>query len=389
MARFLLLIIDGLGCGAQEDSASYGDADANTLKHVVDFGKAQLPHFQSLGLANIIPLEHMASVSKPNAAYGKIRERSAGKDSTTGHWEFAGIVLQEPFPTYEAGFPAEVINLLKRTTGLSGFLCNKPYSGSQVILDYGDEHIATGLPILYTSADSVLQIAAHIDVTPLEQLYDWCYAIRNELPSGKHAVGRIIARPFTGTSTQFTRISEKRKDFSLKPPKPNLLSTLREQGIKVHSIGKVVDLFDGQDIDTYQKTENNADGLQQIVHWLRSTNASEHIFQFINLIDTDQLYGHRNDIQGYARSLEAIDRALPEIMASMHQDDMLFITGDHGNDPSTPGTDHTREFVPLLVWPPNSVKKEDLGTLDGFSCVAESVKAFFGLDYDKNSSILE
>lgn len=388
MARLILLVIDGLGCGAQEDSVSYGDADANTLKHVVDLGKTHLPNFQSLGLANIIPLDYLSPVSEPSAAYGKIRERSAGKDSTTGHWEFAGIVLKQAFPTYESGFPDEVLEILKITTGVPKFLCNKPYSGSQVILDYGDEHLSTGLPILYTSADSVLQIAAHVDIIPLKQLYEWCYAIREELKTGKHAVGRIIARPFTGKSGEYARISEKRKDFSLKPPKPNMLSILREQGVKVHTIGKVSDLFDGEDIDQVQKTENNADGLQHILHWLRSSKPFDRVLQFVNLIDTDQLYGHRNDIQGYARSLEEIDRALPELFSSMHQDDVMLITGDHGNDPFTPGTDHTREFVPLLVWPAHRAKNIDLGTLDGFSCVGESVKAFFALEHQKLNSFL-
>ena len=388
MARVLLLIIDGLGCGAQEDSASYGDAHANTLKHVVDLGKAQLPNFQYLGLANIIDLETIKPHSHPTAAFGKIRERSAGKDSTTGHWEFAGIVLEHPFPTYPNGFPEDVISMLSHKTGKQRFLCNKPYSGSQVILDYGDEHCATGDPILYTSADSVLQIAAHTDVVPLNQLYEWCSTIRNELKTGQHAVGRIIARPFTGTSGKFTRISEKRKDFSLKPPKPNMMSTLREKGIQVHSIGKVVDLFDGEDIDRYQKTENNADGLQQIFKWLQATDPSTNVLQFINLIDTDQLFGHRNDINGYARSLEEIDKALPDLMDYTEADDLILITGDHGNDPCTPGTDHSREFVPLLVWPPHRAKKMNLGTLDGFSSIAESIKAFFGLDHHQEQSFL-
>jgi phosphopentomutase len=389
MARLILLIIDGLGCGAQEDSAFYGDAHANTLKHVVDIGKADVPHLQSLGLANIIPLDHLASVEHPAAAFGKIRELSAGKDSTTGHWEFAGIVLEQAFPTYAEGFPDEVIHTLTKATGKHRFLCNKPYSGSQVILDYGDEHLATGDPILYTSADSVLQIAAHTDVVPLHQLYEWCTSIRKELETGPHAVGRVIARPFSGISGQYVRVSEKRKDYSLKPPKPNVMSVLRENGVQVHSIGKVVDLFDGEDIDQYQKTENNADGLRHLLNWLTTTDSSQNLFQFVNLIDTDQLFGHRNDILGYARSLEEIDRAIPDLLAKMNQDDLLIITGDHGNDPSTPGTDHSREFVPLIVWPTQRVKKTNLGTLDGFSSIAESIKAFFGLEHKDEQSFLD
>jgi phosphopentomutase len=378
MARLMLLIIDGLGCGAQEDSHEYGDANANTLKHVVDTIKPHLPNFRAMGLGNIIALDHLSPIENPTAAFGKMRERSAGKDSTTGHWEMAGIMLETAFPTFPDGFPESVVEDLKRITGCSGMLCNKPYSGSEVIRDFGLEHIATGNPILYTSADSVLQIATHVDVTPLDTLYDWCSRIRAHFTDGDFAVGRVIARPFAGDAPPFYRLSDHRHDYSLLPPEPNLLSNLQLHGVKTQSIGKVVDLFAGHGFDHYHKTEGNADGLDAIVEWWRTSDPDEHLFQFVNLIDTDQLYGHRNDPDGYARCLEEIDQRLPEILGLMKEGDVLMITGDHGNDPTTPGTDHTREFVPLLVYPSFAATNIDLGTLDGFGELANASLAFFG-----------
>ena len=379
MARLMLLVIDGLGCGAQEDSHEYGDDDANTLLHVVDGYKPDLPNLQKLGLGNIIRLEHLQPVDEPLAAHGKMRERSAGKDSTTGHWEMAGIVLENPFPTFPKGFPDTVLDVLKNITGCNEMLCNMPYSGSDVIRDYGVEHIATGNPILYTSADSVLQIATHIEVTPLETLYSWCTQIREHFATGEFAVGRVIARPFAGEEIPFYRLSDNRRDFSLLPPEPNMLTNLQNYGVKTLSIGKVVDLFAGHGIDEYRKTEGNTDGLKAIVDWWKSSDPNRNLFQFVNLIDTDQLFGHRNDPVGYAKCLEEIDRTLPEILGHISNGDVLMITGDHGNDPTTPGTDHTREFVPLLIYPENSALKTNLGVLDGFSVIANSVETYFGL----------
>lgn len=387
MARLMLLVIDGLGCGAQEDSHEYGDANANTLAHVVDSMRPNLPNFQNWGLGNIISLQHLDRADNPSAAFGMMRERSAGKDSTTGHWEMAGIVLDQPFPTFPNGFPEPVLESLRQITGYDRLLCNKPYSGSDVIRDYGIEHLETGRPILYTSADSVLQIAAHIDVTPLETLYEWCAQIRSCFSDGDLAVGRVIARPFAGEEPPFYRLSDHRRDFSMTPPEPNLLTSLQQRGVRTQTIGKVVDLFAGHGIDEYRKTEGNTDGLHAIVDWWKTSDASKNLFQFVNLIDTDQLYGHRNDPAGYAKCLEEIDGYLPTIAASMATGDVLIITGDHGNDPTTPGTDHTREFVPLLVYPQIAAVRTDLGVLDGFSVLSNAIGSYFGLD-TKNPSIL-
>lgn len=376
MPRFILLIIDGLGCGAQEDSALYGDSNANTLLHVVEHSKITLPTFQKLGLGNIIPLRTIPENPTPLASYGKMRERSAGKDSTTGHWEMAGIELEQPFPTYPDGFPDDVIGHLKQITTKDRLLCNKPRSGSEVIMDFGDEHLLTGYPILYTSADSVLQIATHVDVTPIETLYSWCEQIRNAYRIGEHAVGRVIARPFTGESGGYFRLSDQRHDFSLVPPKPNLLTYLQQHGIQTFSIGKVIDLFAETGFDAYTRTQGNDDGLARIIDWLRNTPTSEPAFLFANLIDTDQLYGHRNDVDGYAQCLVDIDNALPNLLNQLHDNDVLIITGDHGNDPTTPGTDHSREFVPLLMID-NATKPHNLGTLDGFRFVDTKARLHF------------
>lgn len=387
MARLMLLVIDGLGCGAQEDSHEYGDANANTLAHVVDSMRPDLPNFQKWGLGNIIPMQHLAGTDSPLAAFGKMRERSAGKDSTTGHWEMAGIVLEQPFPTFPSGFPEPVLEVLRQITGYDRLLCNKPYSGSDVIREYGIEHLDTGCPILYTSADSVLQIAAHVDVTPLDTLYDWCTQIRSHFSKGEYAVGRVIARPFAGDVPPFYRLSDHRRDFSMIPPEPNLLTSLQQQGVRTQSIGKVVDLFAGHGIDEYRKTEGNTDGLHAILDWWKTSDSSQRLFQFVNLIDTDQLYGHRNDPEGYARCLEEIDRYLPSIVSFMHEGDVLLITGDHGNDPTTPGTDHTREYVPLLVYPNHAAVRVDLGLLDGFGTLSNGIGSFFGL-YEHAESFL-
>lgn len=389
MAKIVLLVIDGLGCGFQEDSHLYGDHGANTLMHVVDRMRPQLPNFGRLGLGNILPLASVPAVENAEAAFGRMRERSAGKDSTTGHWEMAGIVLDQPFPTFPEGFPEPVLHIVREETGSERLLCNRPYSGSQVILDFGDEHLATGAPILYTSADSVLQIAAHVDVVPVSLLYSWCEQIRARLLEGPHAVGRVIARPFEGETGQYRRVAEKRRDYSLLPPSPNLLTRLGEARVLRVSVGKVADLFAHQGFDESHKTEGNADGIDRLIAALRTPRPAENVFVFVNLIDTDQLYGHRNDVPGYAACLEAIDARLPEICACLGRDDVMIITGDHGNDPTHPGTDHTREFVPLLVWPRDSAATKKLGTIDGFACVTDSVLRRWGLPTSSNSSFLQ
>lgn len=377
MGNFYLLVIDGLGVGAQEDAAQYGDEDSNTLKHVCEATGCTLPNFQKMGLGNIIDLPSVPRNDEPLAAYGKMREVSAGKDSTTGHWELAGIQLERPFPTYPAGFPTDIIKAFCEGVGVEGVLCNKPTSGTTAIAELGEEHLQTGYPIVYTSADSVFQVATHIDITPLDELYKWCRLARNEILVGAHGVGRVIARPFEGEPGNFERISEKRQDFSLPPPEENLVYQLNNNGTKTYSIGKVIDLFGDKGFTQYRKTRANAEGLSQLLSLM---TAAEDSFVFTNLIDTDQIYGHRLDPEGYARCLQEIDRAIPAMASKITQDDVLVITGDHGNDPTVTSTDHSREFVPLLVFPRQNALQPDLGTRATFSDVASSAARFFDLE---------
>ncbi|NBC66656.1 MAG: phosphopentomutase [Bacteroidetes bacterium] len=371
MPRTFLLIIDGLGVGAQEDALLYGDEKADTLGNVSRIANVNLPNFEKLGLGNIRDFETIRSVDSPIASFGKMREVSAGKDSTTGHWEFAGIHLDQPFPTYPKGFPKEVIKKFCDGIGVEKVLCNQPYSGTQVIADYGKDHLKTGNPIVYTSADSVFQVACHVDVTPIEQLYDWCTFAREEVMIDEHGVGRVIARPFEGKPGSFERISEKRHDYSLHPPEPNLLSVLQDHNIPIYSIGKVIDLFADHYFTQYRKTSSNAEGISQLLS-LMSANI-QNSFTFINLIDTDQKYGHRQDPVGYGKCLEEIDRALPAMLDKLQQDDLLLISGDHGNDPADDSTDHTREFVPIIAFKKGAENGTDLGTLETFSDTSATI----------------
>lgn len=374
MSRSFLIIIDGLGIGAQEDSAKYGDEGSDTLGNVSRIGNVKLPNFELLGLGNIKPLDSIKPTKHPKSYYGKLREQSAGKDSTTGHWELAGIEMKTPFPTYPDGFPRQITDAFCKLTDSEKVLCNLPYSGTQVVNDYGEEHLNTGHPIVYTSADSVFQVACHVDVTPVDKLYEWCELARMKVLIEQHAVGRVIARPFRGSIGDFDRISEKRHDFSLIPPEPNLLSLLQSSGISTYSIGKIIDLFAGIGFTQYRRTTSNAEGISQLLS-LMSAGVKDS-FTFINLIDTDQIYGHRQDPVGFARCLEEIDRALPALIDKLNRDDLMIITGDHGNDPADDSTDHTREFVPLLVIKKGDENCKSLGIRNSFSDVALSI-----LDY--------
>ncbi|MDZ7681735.1 MAG: phosphopentomutase [Fodinibius sp.] len=299
---------------------------------------------------------------------------SAGKDSTTGHWEIAGIHLNRPFPTYPDGFPDEVIEQFCEGIGVEKALVNKPYSGTEVIADYGEQHLETGYPIVYTSADSVFQVAAHVDVTPVDTLYEWCKFAREEVLQGEHGVGRVIARPFEGEPGNFERISEKRHDYSMEPPEHNILNRLRQEGIKTYSIGKIVDLFSEQEFTQFRRTKSNAEGISQLLSLMSAASDS---FVFVNLIDTDQKFGHRLDPAGYAECLQEFDRAIPAIVSKLQDDDLLIITGDHGNDPTSESTDHSREFVPLLVFPADKTGDLNLGTRDTFSDIASTAADFF------------
>lgn len=377
--RVFLIVIDGLGIGAQEDAVQYGDEEADTLGHVSEISNCRLPNLAKMGLGNIKSLHSIPESVNPIASYGKMREVSAGKDSTTGHWELAGIHLDEPFPTYPNGFPDTVVKAFCKGIGKENVLCNKPYPGTDVINDYGDEHLETGFPILYTSADSVFQVACHTDVTSVETLYEWCEFARSDIMTGQHGVGRVIARPFKGTSGSYERISEKRHDFSRTPSKPNLLSLLQEGEIKTYSIGKIFDLFAGEGFTQYRNTRNNAEGISQLLS-LMSANIDQS-FVFVNLIDTDQVYGHRQDPEGYGKCLEEIDRSIPAILSRLNSGDLLIITGDHGNDPADDSTDHTREFVPLLVKRGKEDRGKSLGIRETFSDVSATISEAFGVNY--------
>lgn len=377
MGNFYVIVIDGLGVGAQEDADEYGDEGENTLGHVCDVTDCRLPNLGKMGLGNIIPLKSVPVEPEPLAAYGKMREASAGKDSTTGHWELAGVHLSKPFPTYPDGFPPEVVTKFCEGIGKDGVLCNKPYSGTEVIADFGAEHMETGSPILYTSADSVFQVAAHHDVTPVEELYDWCRYARNKVLTEEHAVGRVIARPFTGKPGRFERLSDQRHDFSLAPPEHNIITRLYQNGVKTYSIGKIIDLFAEQGFTQFRRTKSNAEGISQLLSLM---SAAKDSFVFVNLIDTDQKFGHRQDPQGYAECLQEFDRAIPAIVSKVKEGDVLIITGDHGNDPTSDSTDHSREYVPLLVFPSSSTEQINLGIRATFSDVACSAADFFQID---------
>lgn len=375
MGNVYLIIVDGLGVGAQEDADQYGDVGMNTLGNVSAETGVKLPNLSRMGIGNIIPLASIPEVENPTAAFGKMREVSGGKDSTTGHWEIAGIQLEKPFPTYPKGFPKEVIDSFCKSVGVEGALCNLPYSGTDVIRDYGEEHIKTGKPIVYTSADSVFQVATHEDITSVEKLYEWCDLARKELMVGEHEVGRVIARPFTGKPGAFKRLSDQRHDFSAIPSTNNVVQLLFDAGIETYSIGKIIDLFAGIGFSKYEKTKSNKEGIDTL---LKVMDEVEEAFVFVNLIDTDQLFGHRCDPEGYAGSLAEFDNALPKILGKVKENDLLIITGDHGNDPCSTSTDHSREFVPLLVYPKQSASSENLGTRETFADIATSVTDFFG-----------
>lgn len=366
MKRVFLIVLDSFGIGAAPDAADFGDAGANTVLSVWNTGILNIPNLTSLGLGNIDGVDCIPSVVSPLASVAKLKELSKGKDTTTGHWEIAGIVSDKAMPTYPDGFPASVIKEFEEKTGY-GTLCNKPYSGTEVVRDYGDEHLRTGKLIVYTSADSVFQIAAHEEMVPLSELYRIC-GIAREILTGDHGVGRVIARPFTGTSSAYTRTAN-RRDFSLKPPHGNMNETLKERGFDVIGVGKINDIFAGSGITETYPTHSNKEGMEI------TSQIAEKDFSglcFVNLVDFDMLYGHRQDAVGYARALNEFDIWLGGFMKNMQKDDMLIITADHGCDPSDNSTDHTREYVPLLVYG-NRIVPENKGVIEGFTVIRDTV----------------
>lgn len=343
------IVLDGAGIGDAPDADAYGDAGADTLGHVIGGQRPHLPHLTRWGLGHLVAA--LPATEAPLASWGRLTETAAGKDSTTGHWELAGLPLTTPFPTYPEGFPPAVIEAFCREAGIDGVLANRPASGTDVIDAYGAAHQATGQPIVYTSADSVFQIAAHVDTLPLARLYALCQVARERVCVGAHAVGRVIARPFEGTPGAYTRLSSARKDYSLPPPAPTLLDHLQRAGVETVCVGKVASLFSGQGVDREVKTAGNADGVEQTLAVMAEAAAhGRPTFVWTNLVDFDELFGHRGDAVGYAHALEAFDAALPRLEAALPTGSVLMLTADHGNDPTTPGSDHTRERVPLLVY---------------------------------------
>lgn len=365
MKRVFLIVLDSCGIGEEPDAAEFGDKDCNTLKRI-----SQSPYFAgknmiSLGLGNIDGVDYLGKVANPAASVARMREKSRGKDTTVGHWEIAGLISPSPLPTYPNGFPDDVLEAFSAATG-RGVLCNKPYSGTEVIKDYGEEHMKTGKLIVYTSADSVFQIAAHEDVVPVETLYEYCRAARGIL-TGKNAVGRVIARPFTG-EYPFVRTAN-RHDFSLEPPSDTLLDALKKNGKDVYAIGKIYDIFAGRGITEHVFTRSNTEGMQKT---LEALDKDFDGLCFTNLVDFDMLYGHRQDIDGYAKAFAEFDGWLPSFTSKMRDDDVLMITADHGCDPGDASTDHSREYTPFIVYS-RSLPAKNYGTRSTFADIAATV----------------
>ena len=373
MKRVFIIVLDSLGIGAEPDAADFGDVGANTLRSVSAGKGFSIPHLLEAGMGNLDGVDYLPRTDKPTAALARLRERSRGKDTTIGHWELAGVVSPTPLPTYPDGFPAEVLDAFTQATG-RGVLCNKPYSGTEVIKDYGEAHLKTGKLIVYTSADSVFQIAAHESLVPPEQLYEYCRAARKIL-QGEHGVGRVIARPFEG-EWPFRRTTN-RHDFSLIPPR-TMLNAISEQGQAAIGVGKINDIFAGSGVTESIPTRGNTDGLA------KTLALADRDFQglcFVNLVDFDMLYGHRQDPDGYAAALAEFDRWLPDFLAKLGPEDAVFITADHGCDPSDQSTDHTREYVPLLALG-QGIRPVNLGTRSTFADLAATVCELLGVAFE-------
>lgn len=374
MKRVFLIVLDSFGIGEMPDAANYGDKGSNTLGTVAKSPEFSMPNMEKLGLFNIDGVTAKAPYAAPEGVFARMTEQSAGKDTTTGHWEIAGLISKKPMPTFPNGFPQEMLDEFSKAVGRK-VLCNKPYSGTQVIQDYGDEHRKTGALIVYTSADSVFQIAAHEEVVPVEELYRDCEIARQML-QGNLGVGRVIARPFVGTSSgNYTRTS-RRHDFSLEPPQDTMLDVLKEAEYDVIGVGKINDIFAGKGITEFVRTRDNADGIEKTMEYMeRDFNG----LCFVNLVDFDMLYGHRNDVPGYAKALTYFDQQLPKILSALEPEDVLMITADHGCDPGTPSTDHSREYTPFVMYGKNLPHGKNMGTRGSFSDIGATVLDYFGL----------
>ncbi|HYW71500.1 MAG TPA: phosphopentomutase [Pyrinomonadaceae bacterium] len=381
--RITLIVLDGAGIGAMPDAPDWGDAGSDTFGHICESRQLHLPNLQGLGLGNIRPLAGVTAIDNPRGGYGKCALKSNGKDTTTGHWEMAGIILERAFPTYPNGFPQSLIDEFIAGTGVPGVLGNFPASGTEIIKQLGQEHVETKKPIVYTSADSVFQIAAHEEVIPLEQLYEICEIARGLL-RGEHEVGRVIARPFLGEPGAFYR-TENRHDYAVPPPRENLLPLLSENGLDVVSIGKIASIYDSQGVTRELTAKNNEQSIDQTI---KSLNDDTRGMIFSNLVDFDMLYGHRRDTEGYARALEHFDARWPEIESAMKEGDLLMITADHGNDPTYPGTDHTREYAPLIVFGKQARAGVNLGTRGSLADIGRTIAENFQLNLRAGESFL-
>lgn len=372
--RVFLIVLDSVGIGEEPDACEYGDEGSNTIASASKSSYFNMPNMQKLGLFNIDGVNCCAKTENPKAAFARMQEVSKGKDTTIGHWEIAGINSKKPLPTYPNGFPDEVIKEFEKKTGRK-VLCNKPYSGTKVIVDYGREHEKTGALIVYTSADSVFQIAANEAIVPLKELYHYCQIARDMLV-GEHGVGRIIARPFIGTYPDYTRTSN-RHDFSIVPPKTTMLDQLKENNYDVIGVGKINDIFAGKGISRSIRTTGNSDGIEKTI---KLTKEDFNGLCFVNLVDFDMLYGHRNDVDGYAQALSYFDKKLPQIMDGIKDDDLLMITADHGCDPATPSTDHSREYTPWIIYGKDVKAGTNLGTLPTFADISATILDYFDVE---------
>lgn len=374
--RVFVIILDSYGIGHAPDAADFGDEGANTLGTIRKSAKYYTPNMEKLGLFCIDGVDPVENQPEVIGAYGRLTEASRGKDTTIGHWEIAGVISEKPLPTYPEGFPREVLDKLEKATG-RGILCNKPYSGTQVIADYGEEHMKTGKLIVYTSADSVLQIAAHEEVVPLETLYEYCRQAR-EIMMGEHSVGRIIARPFVGTPGNFTRTPH-RHDYSLLPPAPTMMDAIVKQGLDTLGVGKIYDIFAGKNIQKTVSISGNVDGMEKTMEFQKE---DFHGLCFVNLVDFDMLYGHRNDIDGYANAASVFDVQLKTFMENMKEEDVLFIAADHGCDPGYPGTDHSRECIPVMIYGERVKAGVNLGTGSTYANIGATVLDMLGVEGD-------
>lgn len=375
--RVFLIVLDSFGIGGAPDASDFGDEGSDTLGAVFKSPELHIPNMRRLGLYNITNVSAVPPEEAPIGCFARLREASRGKDTTIGHWEIAGIESKTPMPVFPNGFPDDLLSEFSRRTG-RGTLCNQPYSGTEVIRDFGEEHLQTGALIVYTSADSVFQIAANEAIVPLEELYRDC-EIARELLCGELAVGRVIARPFIGTTSDNFKRTTNRHDYALLPPAPTVLDALKKHGYDVIGVGKIGDIFSGQGIAKRIPTKGNADGMRVTLELAKQDFNG---LAFINLVDFDMLYGHRNDVAGYARALTAFDAELGKLLPLLHEQDILMITADHGCDPSTPSTDHSREDVPLLVYSPSLKRACDLGLKLSFGCIANTIAEYFDLSPD-------